>query len=151
MRLSKTGVQCPSAAARYTFTVFLNCSKCSGVDSKINSPALLRFESYTSESAQDRVHGYIGGKLVFARYLDRDGEAFYKVSMIYQSTQQLRELSLLSLDNPPMEALLHFSGAETNADDMIAEDDLLALFDKAISAYDLLKEAYSEETLAAAA
>jgi hypothetical protein len=93
----------------------------------------------------------IGGKLVFARYLDRAGEAYYTVSLIYQSTQQLRTLSLLSLENPPMEMFLQFSGAETNADGMLAEDDLLALFDKAISAYDSLMEEYPVETPAAAA
>ena len=93
----------------------------------------------------------IGGKLVFARYLDRAGEAYYTVSLIYQSTQQLRTLSLLSLENPPMEMFLQFSGAETNADGMLAEDDLLALFDKAISAYDSLTEEYPVETPAAAA
>lgn len=93
----------------------------------------------------------IGVKLVFARYLDRNGEAYYKVSLIYQSTRQLRELSLLSPENPPMEALLQFEGAEANADGMIAEDDLLALFDGAVAAYESLAEEYAEETMAAAA
>ena len=93
----------------------------------------------------------IGVKLVFARYLDQSGEAYYTVSLVYASTQQLRELSLLSPENPPMEAFLRFAGAEANADGMIAEDDLLALFDTAISAYDSLQDEYAEEELAAAA
>ena len=93
----------------------------------------------------------IGVKLVFARYLDRNGEAYYSVRLVYQSTQQLRELSLLSPENPPMEAFLRFEGAETNADGMIAEADLLALFDGAISAYDSLVAEYTAEPLTAAA
>ena len=93
----------------------------------------------------------IGVKLVFARYLDGNGEAYYTVSLIYQSTQQLRNLSFLSPEDPPLEAFLQFEDVELNADGMIAEDDLLAVFDAAISAYDLLAEEYTEEELAAAA
>ena len=85
----------------------------------------------------------IGAKLVFARYLDPDGEAFYTVSLIYQSTDQLRNLSLLSRENPPMEQYLQFEETKTDAGHMIAEDDLLARFDDAISAYDLLEDEYS--------
>ena len=87
----------------------------------------------------------IGSKLVFARYLNQDNEPYYKVSLIYQSTDQLRNLALLSPEIPPMEYILHFEGVETNEDQMIAEDDLIALFDKAIAAYDSLVEEYSEE------
>ena len=93
----------------------------------------------------------IGVKLVFVRYLDGNGEAYYTVSLIYQSTQQLRNLSFLSPEDPPLEAFLQFEDVELNADGMIAEDDLLAVFDAAISAYDLLAEEYTEEALAAAA
>ena len=93
----------------------------------------------------------IGAKLVFARYLTADQEAFYTVSLVYQSTQQLRDISLLTLKNPPMQQFLQFEGVETNADNMIAEEDLLGLFDKAISAYDMLLEEYSDEMLEPAA
>ena len=86
----------------------------------------------------------IGVKLVFARYLTQEDEAFYTVSLVYQSTQQLRELSLLTPENPPMEQFLSFQGVEMNADHMIAEGDLLALFDDAISAYDSLLEEYTD-------
>lgn len=93
----------------------------------------------------------IGVKLVFARYLTEDNEAWYTVSLVYQSTQQLRDLSLLTLENPPMEHFLEFEGVETNADHMIAEDELLDLFDNAISEYDELMEKYSDEVLEPAA
>ena len=93
----------------------------------------------------------IGVKLVFARYLSETDEAFYTVSLVYQSTGQLRDLSLLSLENPPMEQFLQFEGVETNADNMIAEDDLLALFDNAVSAYDSLVDEYADELFELAA
>ena len=93
----------------------------------------------------------IGAKLAFSRYLNPEGKAYYTVSLIYQSTEQLRNLSLLTLENPPMEQYLRFAGAKANADHMIAEEDLLALFDDAIRAYDLLEEEYLGEALDQAA
>ena len=87
----------------------------------------------------------IGSKLVFARYHNQDNEAYYTVSLIYQSSSQLRELSLLSLENPPMKQFLEFEGIEANADHMIAGEDLLQLFDDAISAFEVLKQQYSDE------
>jgi hypothetical protein len=44
-----------------------------------------------------------------------------------------------------MEACLRFEGVETNADGLIAEADLLALFDGAIGAYGDLAEDYPGE------
>ena len=38
----------------------------------------------------------IGVKLVFERWLSEEGKAFYDVSLVYQSTEQLREASRLS-------------------------------------------------------
>ena len=43
-----------------------------------------------------------------------------------------------------MKTALAFDGVETNADGMIAEADLFALFDGAIDAYDALLERYGE-------
>ena len=88
---------------------------------------------------------------LFSRFLTEDNEPWYTVSLVYQSTQQLRDLSLLTPENPPMEYFLEFEGVETNADHMIAEDDLLDLFDNAISAYDELMEKYTDESLEPAA
>jgi glucose-1-phosphatase len=87
----------------------------------------------------------IGVKLVFERWLDENEEAFYKVSLVYQSTEQLRNYERLSLDNPPMKVAVQFDGVKANADGMIAEADLLALFDGAIGAYDELVEQYNVE------
>ena len=87
----------------------------------------------------------IGSKLVFERWLDGEGEAYYTVSMVYQSTAQLRDITILSLEQPPMKAAMQFTGVETNADGMIAEADLLSLLDNAIDAYDVLLDEYVEE------
>lgn len=122
-----------------------------GHDSNIASVlAALGVEDYTLHDTIEPKTP-IGAKLVFARYLNPDDEAYYTVSLIYQSADQLRNLSLLSLENPPMEQRLQFEGVETNADNMIAEVDLLALFDNALSAYDSLEEEYLDESLDVAA
>ena len=116
-----------------------------GHDSNIASVlSALGVEEYSlSDTVEPKTP--IGVKLVFARYLNQDNEAYYSVSLVYQSTQQLRDLSLLTLENPPMKEHLQFTGVETNGDNMIAEEDLLAMFDQAISAYDSLVEEYSDE------
>ena len=87
-------------------------------------------------------HTPIGVKLVFERWVRDDGEAFYKISLVYQSTQQLRAMEQLNLENPPVIYPLHFEGMD--ADGMLAEKDLLSLFDCAIDAYDALLEEYAE-------
>ena len=93
----------------------------------------------------------IGAKLVFARYLDENGEAWYTVSLVYQSTDQLRNASILTYDNPPMEQFLQFEGAATNENHMIPEAKLIGLFDDALNAYGMLKEEYLGEALDGAA
>ena len=94
----------------------------------------------------------IGVKLVFARWLDEKREACYSVELVYQSTDQLRGMTPLALDTPPMRFALHFAGAPENADGMIAEADLLALLDRSIAAYDVLAAEYgAEASLAPAA
>jgi hypothetical protein len=90
-------------------------------------------------------HTPIGCKLVFERWVAADGEAFWKVSLVYQSTEQLRTMAPMSLENPPEKYAIRFEGIETGEDGMIAESDLFELFDEAIDAYDRLVEEYTAE------
>ena len=90
-------------------------------------------------------HTPIGVKLVFERWMTENGEAFWKVSLVYQSTQQLRSMTPLTPENPPMKVAVQFAGLETNEEGMIAEEDLFALMDSAIDAYDELLEQYTAE------
>ena len=86
----------------------------------------------------------IGGKLVFERYLDADGAAWYAVSMVYQSTDQLLAVTPLSLETPPMKAPLSFNSLQVNADGYISEADLLRRFQEALDAFDALQEEYAD-------
>ena len=86
----------------------------------------------------------IGVKLTFERYLDADGAAWYAVSLVYQSTDQLRNCTPLTLENPPVKVPLSFTGIRTGAGGLIAEADLLARFGEAIDAFDALAEDYAD-------
>ena len=93
----------------------------------------------------------IGVKLLFERWRDKEDIAWYRVSLIYRSAEQIRNSDILTLDNPPMRYDLSFEGVETNADGLIAEADLFSMFDRAISAYDELEEVYGPEEIEDAA
>jgi glucose-1-phosphatase len=87
----------------------------------------------------------IGSKVVFERWVNEKGESFFKVELIYQSLEQLRTIQLLSLEVPPMIVPLSFKGIETNEDGMIAEKDLMNLFEKKINIMKELEEKYSDD------
>ena len=87
----------------------------------------------------------IGVKLVFERWSSEDGESYAKVRLVYQSTEQLRGIIPLSLDNPPMSFDIELSGLERNADGYYRMDDVLARLQSAIDAYDTLVETYGGE------
>ena len=90
----------------------------------------------------------IGVKLMFERLRDQKGQAWYRVSMVYRSTDQIRSAEMLTLDNPPMKYVLSFEGVETNGDGLIAEADLFSLFDRSVSILEELEEAYALEDAA---
>ena len=85
----------------------------------------------------------IGVKLVFERRRDSEGQAWYRVSLVYRSTEQIRSGEMLTLDNPPLRYDLRFDGVETNADGLIAEADLFDLFDRSIAVLGELEDAYA--------
>ena len=116
-----------------------------GHDSNVASVlAALGVEEYLLPETVEQ-HTPIGVKLTFSRWLNEKGEAYYTIELIYQSTEQLRGLTPLSLDEPPMRYVLHFDGVTENEDGMIAEADLLRLLDGAIDAYDALPAQYGAD------
>ena len=64
---------------------------------------------------------------------------------IYQSTGQLRGITLLSLDNPSMSFDIDLPGLERNANGYYRINDVLGCLRNAIDAYDALVEAYGSE------
>ncbi len=87
----------------------------------------------------------IGVKVVFSRWLDAEGNAFWRVNLVYQSVDQLRSIQPLSLDIPPMIVPISFEGLAETEDGLIPEADLMRRFEERIEAYDLLAEEYGAE------
>ena len=86
----------------------------------------------------------IGVKLVFETWTSEDNESYVKVRLVYQSTEQLRGLIPLSLDNPPVSFDIDLPGLERNADGYYRLDEVLECLQKAINAYDTLIETYGD-------
>ncbi|MBR5110703.1 MAG: glucose-1-phosphatase [Clostridia bacterium] len=87
----------------------------------------------------------IGVKLVFEIWSSKDGASYAKVRLVYQSTEQLRGIIPLSLDNPPVSFDIDLPGLGRNADAYYRLDDVLECFQNAIDAYDALIETYGSE------
>ena len=114
-----------------------------GHDSNVASVlAALNYRDYLLPETVEQ-HTPIGVKLVFERWINSENEAYYKVSLVYQSTSQLRSMEQLTLENPPVIYPLHFEGMD--AEGRITEAGLLKLLDDAISAYDAIVESYDAE------
>ena len=87
----------------------------------------------------------IGVKLVFERWEDKAGEAFYKIKLVYQSLEQLRELQQLSLENPPTIVPVFFKELEADEQGFVKEEKLLELFKNKINSFEELKDIFPEE------
>ena len=117
-----------------------------GHDSNVASVlAALGVEPYLLPDTPEQ-HTPIGVKLVFERRVRTDGAAFYRVRLVYQSAEQLRGITSLTPENPPMSYPLHFAGVSETPDGLIPEEALLALLDGAIAEYDALVTRYEGET-----
>ena len=80
----------------------------------------------------------IGGKVVFQKFRGRDGRLYADLWLVYASARQLRDLSILSPEHPPMALRLHLKGLTPNADGLYLFSDLERRFTEAIDAYDHL-------------
>lgn len=75
----------------------------------------------------------------------KDEEEFARVRLIYQSTEQLRHLTPLSLDNPPMAFTIELPGLEMNEDGYYQLDEVTGALQDAIDSYDMLSELYADD------
>ena len=105
-----------------------------GHDSNVGSMlAALDVENYElPETIETKTP--IGCKLVFEQWYDAQGEAFVRLNMVYQSTRQLRNMEMLTLENPPQIFPLTFNGIERNKDGLYRLSDILDRFGEAIDA-----------------
>ena len=67
----------------------------------------------------------IGCKLVVEKWENTEGQVFAMLNLVYQSTEQLRSMSLLDLGNPPMLFPIRLKGIKANADGLYPFEDVL--------------------------
>ena len=107
-----------------------------GHDSNIGSVlAALGVEPYSAPGAIE-TKTPIGGKIVFEKFRGRDGELYADLWLVYASAEQLRNVSILSPDNPPMALQLRLKGLSANADGLYPFADLERRFSNAIDLYE---------------
>ena len=106
-----------------------------GHDSNIASVlAALDVEDY---SLPQTIEGKIpiGVKFVIEKWRGADGVDYAATKFIYASSEQLRNKTTLTLENPPMIFPIKFKGLSQNADGFYRLEDLQKRFQKAFDAY----------------
>ena len=110
-----------------------------GHDSNIASvDAALGVEEYSLPNSIEKKTP-IGSKLVFEKWVDANGKTYIAVNIVYQSTDQLKQMSLLDLAHAPQVFSLKLKGLAENADGLYTFDDVNGRFLQAIRAYDDIK------------
>lgn len=106
-----------------------------GHDSNIGSVlAALGVEPYSAPGAIESKTP-IGGKILFQKFRGRDDRLYADIWLVYASADQLREMSVLSLQNPPMAIQLHLKGLTPNADGLYLFSDVQRRFGDAFNLY----------------
>lgn len=113
-----------------------------GHDSNIASvTAALEVEPYDLPNSIEKKTP-IGCKLVFEKFEGKDGQMYCDINLSYQSTEQLRNIAMLSLNNPPQIFPISLKGLQKNADGLYLLNDVKARFMKAIRAYDKIEDEF---------
>ena len=123
-----------------------------GHDSNVASVlAAMGVEEYSLPGTVER-DTPIGVKLVFEVYEGPDQQDYCRIRLVYQTTQQIRELEPLDLDTPPASFAPDFRGMEKNADGLYLLEDVYTRIQEALDLYDTLSlTAGSAEEAATAA
>lgn len=94
----------------------------------------LAAEEYTLPQTIE-IHTPIGGKFVIEKYRGDDGIEYAKLSLIYASSEQIRNKTTLTLDNPPMIFPIRLNGLSQNSDGLYKLADVQQRFEHAYNAY----------------
>ena len=99
--------------------------------------AALRVESYELPNTIE-TKTPIGFKLVLEQWAETDhpdSKRYVRARLMYQSTEQIREMKPMDLDDPPMSYDLSFTGLEKAANGLYDYDDFMQHLQKSIDAY----------------
>lgn len=117
-----------SPARKFTFLV--------GHDSNLSAVATaLGVEDYELPDAIEKKTP-IGSKIVIEKFKGADGKDYADINIVYQSIDQLRNMELLDLSNPPMIYPLTLKGLTRNADGLYNLADINARFEQALRDYE---------------
>ena len=121
-----------SSARKFTFLV--------GHDSNIASvTSALGFEEYSLTNTIEKKTP-IGSKLVFEKWTDKKTKKVYvSINLVYQTTDQLRNLKPLDLNTPPMIVPMKLKGITANEFGLYPFEAVNERFQKAILAYEDIK------------
>ena len=104
-----------------------------GHDSNIGSMlAALDAEDYSLPQTIEKKTP-IGCKLVIEKWEDAEGQVFAALNLVYQSTEQLRNMTLLDLENPPVKFPIHLKGLTANDDGLYPYEALMKRFVETIA------------------
>lgn len=120
-----------SPARKFTFLV--------GHDSNLSSVATaLGVEEYELPNAIEKKTP-IGSKIVIEKFLGADGKEYADINIVYQSVDQLRNMELLDLNNPPIIYPLTLKGLQKNTVGLYLMSDVNARFEQALRDYENIK------------
>lgn len=109
-----------------------------GHDSNLSSVATaLGVEKYELPDAIEK-QTPIGSKIVVEKFVDKDGKEYADINIVYQTVDQLRNMELLSPENPPMVYPLTLTGLQRNADGLYDLADVETRFAAALAAYEAI-------------
>ena len=109
-----------------------------GHDSNLSAVATaLGVEEYELPNAIEKKTP-IGSKIVVEKFTGPDGEEYADLNIVYQSVDQLKNMELLDLDNPPMIYQLSLKGLTKNADGLYKMEDVAKKFEDALAAYEAI-------------
>lgn len=74
-------------------------------------------------------HTPIGGKIVIEKRRAKDGQYYASMEMVYANDKQLRNLEILSLQNPPMKESLIIKGLNRNSDGLYVWNEFVKYFE----------------------
>ncbi|MGV3346058.1 bifunctional glucose-1-phosphatase/inositol phosphatase [Enterobacteriaceae bacterium LUAb1] len=103
-----------------------------GHDSNIASVlSALKFKAYDLPGQFEK--NPVGGQVVFQRWRDKKSrQEWLKVEYVYQTTEQLRDATPLSLKTPPQRVLLQMEGCAVDANGFCAWDTFKTILDTSL-------------------
>ena len=118
-----------------------------GHDSNLCSVlAALDAEDYCLPGSIEKVP--VGSKFVMSKWTNDEGEELMSFDLVYQTTDQLRNLSVIDENNPPGIYRIRFKGLKENSDGLYNVEDVMKLLEEKIGEYDLMIDEYEMDEAA---